>query len=356
MSKYIITFLLCSLTCATIAQDNNRFSYKPFSIYKSLGQVVIAGNVNTHVYKDYYGKNVAGESYSDAHARPEYLVYELFKNMKSKNINAIAGLYDSSFRPAAFDANNMTEFVKDYSDIKFASKFRSGDNTVVRYDFYASQNKRYPYFAMVREMDGKFFLTMDINISDPFNLVGSYSPNNLFEKAEENINTKNLTAFYFVRKDSKVFFTPEQPNEDYAAIYFAFEYFNNAKTPESDFLQELQQVARSGDSVKLKSMIVASDLSLLSDPYYANYYYGEIKKIFMGYPNITPVAALKTSDGKILYFRFSNNDQSSFIASVILKQVNRKYYLALKMTNDDLTNILQNVYVRETLINHFSKR
>lgn len=346
--------MLCFISCM-YAQDNTRFFNKPFSIFNNAGQVIIAGDVSTYVYNNYYGKNVKAETYTDAHAKPEYLVYELFKQMKNKDINAIGRLYDTTFDKKQFNGNRMVDSLKGYTDIKFISKFNSGDFFIIRYDF-VSATKSYAYFALVRNVRGKYFLSMNINVSDPFNLIGSYSPNNLFDRPDETISTKGLTPFYFVKKEGKVFYTPELPGESYTSLYLAFEFFNNnSNTAETEFLKQLQNAGQSGDTMKLKNMIAVSDLPLLSDSYFGNFYYADLKKILKNYPDLTPLATLKINEGKVLYFRYANQ-LNSFVSSIILKQVNGKYYLGLRITNDDINNILQNVYIRETLVNYFKGR
>lgn len=356
MKKFIFIIAAFFICILVHSQDNSKYFYEPFSIYKTNGQTVIAGNVNAFVYSNYSGKNVQKEIYADPHTKPEYLVYELFKQMKKKNLDEVGKLYDASFDKKNFDGNNMAEKTKNYTDIKFVSKFRSGDLMIVRYDFIGAA-KNFPFFAAIRNNNGKYFLTTEINVSDPFNTIGSVSPNNLKGKKEEPVNTKNMTPFYFVRKENKILFTNQTPSDDYAALYLAFEFYNPVSSaPEIDFLKKLQKTA-STDSALLKTFIAPDQLPLLSSDYYGTYFYAEIKKIFRNYPIILPMGSLKINDGKIIYFKFGTQDETPLhVASVILKNVSGKYYLGLRITNDGINNILWNVYIREAIYDFFNQR
>jgi len=355
MKKYIFSAITILAAFSLFAQDNSQYFYKPYSIFSSAGQVILAGDLNTSVYSSYYGKDVNNEGYSNPHLRPEYLVYELFRNMKIKDIDGIGKLYDTSFRRKSFDGNRMAAALKDYTDIKFVSKFKSGDLIIVRYNFVSPRNE-YPYFASIRETGNRYYLTMDINISDPFNAIGSFSPYNLPAKPGEAVNTKNMTPFYFINKDSKTFFSNELPQVDHSALYVAFEFYNaNTSSRETDFINQMLSAAQSGDSLKLKSFIAANEVSRLSDAYFSNYYYAEIKKIFT-YSSVSPVAAIKTNEGKVLYFKYSINGQSSYIASIILKESAGRYYLSFRVNNDDINNVLQNNYIREAIYDYLQHR
>jgi hypothetical protein len=372
MSKYIFATLMLFITVRSFSQDSSKYFYKPFPVYKNEGKLIIAGDVNSFVYPAYYGKDVKKKGYTDPHAKPEYLVYELFRDMKNKDVDGIGTLYDSSFVKADFDPNQM-DMLKDYDDIKFRSKFKSGKLTIVRYDFVSTLNKKtYPYFAVVRKIGDDYFLTMNINVTDPFNLVGSYSPNNhLKQKTEIPVNTSHMTPFYFIENDSDatdIYFTNELPHDDYTAVYLAFDFYNKTSTsPEINFLRQLQKTAQI-DSAKMIDLLVKADVPLLTDPYFGNYFYAEIKKIFRGYPDVTPLATIKINDGKILYFRFSdakvsnddlsnlsNTAESGHISSIIIKEVGGKYYLSLRATNNDVNNVLLNIYMKEAIYDYFLK-
>jgi hypothetical protein len=355
MKKYILSVIVLIATTYIHAQDNSIYFYKPYPIFSTAGQVIIAGELNTSIYSNYFGKDVRNAAYTNAHERPENLVYELFRKMKIKDIDGIGKLYDTSFHSKSFDGNRMVSMLKDYTDIKFVSKFRSGDLVIVRYNFISPRNE-YPYFAVIRDIGNRYYLTMNINITDPFNTIGSFSPYNLPDKPAEPVSTKDMTPFYFINKDNKTFFTTELPQVDYSALYLSFEFYNNSGAgPEIDFVKQMQQAARSGDSLKLKSMIAASDLSLLSGSYYSNYYYAEIKKIF-AYSSITPIAAIKTNEGKVLYFKYSIEGQGAHIASIILKGSSGRYYLSFHISNDDINNVLQNNYVREAIYDYMKNK
>ena len=356
MSKHLITAIILFVNSLVYSQTNNeKYFYKPFPIYKYRGEVVIAGDLNSFVYSNYFGSDVKKESYSDPHSKPEFLVYEFFKNMKNRDIPGINRLYDHTFNKDLFDSYQMSKMLTDYNDIKFLSKFRSGNLMIIRYDFVSS-GKQYASFAAIKNIQGKYYLTMDLNISDPFNLVGSSSPYNLFERKDENLKTTNMTPFYFIGRDKKIFFTNEMPQEDYSVVYFSFDFFNKKEfSPESDFIAQLQKAAQSGDPVQLTSLVAKDNLSLLSDSYFSNHFYYEIKKIFQEYSSVTPLAAIKTDKGKILYIKYSNQGQSENITSIIITQSDNGYKLAFQIKNDDVNSILQNVYVKEALNEYFKQ-
>src|SRR5438270_4099530 len=229
LSIYQPAFLTVMLILSMngFSQDNSQYFYKPYPIYKAHGQLVLAGSVNTYVYNKYYGKDIQKENYNDAHAKPEYLVYELFKSMKNKDVTAVGKLYDKTFNQDDFSGSRMGDQLKDYIDIRFRSKFRSGDLTIVRYDFVSADGKKvFPFFASVKKMEGGYFLTTEINVSDPFNMIGSFSPDNLFNKASESVSTKGMTSLYFVRKEGKILLAGGLPDEDYAALFLRFDVYD----------------------------------------------------------------------------------------------------------------------------------
>jgi|GEM_PF-1968463 hypothetical protein len=370
MSKYIFIAALFFVTVRASAQDNSKYTYKPFPVYKNEGKLIIAGDVMSFVYSNYYGKEVTTKGYTDPHASPEYLICELFKDMKNKDVTGIGTLYDSTFKKDDFDGNQIADMLKDYDDIKFESKFKSGKSMVVRYDFVSSVSKKtYAYFAVIKKMGDSYFLTMDIKVSDPFNLVGSYSPNNhLVQKTYLAANINHMVPFYFIENDSDVYYTTVMPDDDYTAVYVNFDFYTKASvSPEINFLKQLQKTAQF-DSSKLIDLVLKSDLPLLKDPYFSGYFYAELKKIFIGYPNITPLATIKINDGKILYFRFSDDKYSpgspataadlanQHISSIIVKPLNGRYYLSLRPTNDDVSNVLQNIYIKEAIYDYFKHK
>jgi hypothetical protein len=350
MKKTILALILIS--CVIFAQEN--FSNDPFSIYKSSGKTVIAGSVNTYVYNNYYGSNIRKEGYTNPHSKPEYLVYELFEKMKQSNLAGIAELYDTSFHtdkidPAGFD------MLSAYNDIRFYSKFKTGDYEIIRYDF-VSKSDYYPYFAAVRNIDGKFYLTADINISDPFNTIGAFSPYNLPDSPHEQVDVSNSSALYFFRKDDEIYSTSEIPDYDYTAVYFSFDYYSeNSRDDEVQFVNKIRESVQTEDSIRSKELISPEQQGLLDEDYYSSYYFSELLKIFRNSTKISPVAGLRVNDGVIIYVKAWYNQESSNIISVFLKQTGGKYYIALKTDDDVIKNILHNPYISKAAYNYFAK-
>ncbi len=357
MIKYHFIACLLLFAVSAQAQESSKYFYKPFPIYETGGNLIAAGDIKTFVYSDYYGKNIEKEKYNDVHSKPEYLIYELFKLMKSNNINAISKLYDTTFRSNQFNANLIKSILNGYDDIKFVSKFKSGNYMIVRYNF-VSAKKQYPYFAAIHVSTDGFYLTSELNLSDPFNMVGSLSPNNLPGKIAKNVVTNNMTPFYFVNRNSGISFTNQVPPEDYTAVYLAFNYYaaNSNSSPEFKFIQKLQKIATSSDSANFKNQIISSDQHLLSNSYYGNYYYQELIKIFRNFSTITPFASVKINGGKLLYIKYNNEGQSALISSIIINEQNGAYALALNITDDKIKNILQNVYIREAILDYLKQK
>lgn len=349
MKKHILILVAASIHFAAHSQPvNNDYSLQSFPIAKSDGQVTIAGALTTLAYRDYYGSNVKRESYINAHSKPEYLIYELFLDMKRNDINAIGKLYDTSFNRKSFEGTQMAAMLRNYTDIKFLSKFKSGDLLVVRYNFISSHDE-YPYFAVVKENLGEYYLTMDLNISDPLNTIGSLSPYNLFDKKPEKINTGNMTPFYFISKNSKVYLTTELPSEDYSAIYLDLEFYKQTDAgADIEFLNKLQQAGQSGDTATMKKMIFSGEFN--------SYYFEPVRAIFGKYADISPLCAIKTHEGKVVYFKFSNNGESAHIASIILKEQHGQYFVSFNITDPDVNNILQNNYVREAIYDYLQHK
>jgi hypothetical protein len=357
MSKYLTIVLALFIHLCGRSQDTKgQYFYKPFPIFKSGGQVVIAGDIHTVVYGEYYGRDVRQEGYTNPHARPETLVLELFKDIKAMDLNGIGRLYDSTFDRKGFDAAKTAGELSGYEDIRFRSKFRCGDLIVVRYDF-VSKDKSYAYFATIRSANGAYYLTSLLNIMEPFHLIGSLSPDNLLQKTEEPVNTGLLTPFYFVRKDDKVLFTNDLPQDEYTAVYIAFQSFVRvAYAPETEFVKRLQQAARMADTNALRNLVAPDQLPLLRDPTVANYFNNEIRKVFGGFPAITPLEGIRTTDGEVLYFSYADSSQTGNIASIILKSSGGKYGLAFGITDHKIRNILGNVYVREAIVDFMRRK
>lgn len=350
MKKFSLLFPASLLVFFTMAQKfKDKEFYKPYAVSKVQGKTVIAAEVKTILYNNYLGSDVAAEKHTDAHAKPEYLVYELFKAMKNGDLGSISKLYDSSFHASAFDANRMETMTRAYTDIKFVSKFFNGDKLIVRYDLFSSASS-YPYFAAVVRQSNQYYLTTDINLSDPFNVAGSYSPYNLFDKGSEAVPVRGMTPFYFVNRDNGVFSASQKPPEDYTCIYFAFEYYKkNASGTEIGFIKKIQTSVQK-DSSSLSAFLAAKDLPLLNQTYYSSLF-GEIMDIFRSGKTIVPLAVLKTTEASIVYFRYFIEGNNSYIGSVIIKEISGKTYLSLRLTDPDVSNLLLNVYVREAVQN-----
>jgi len=355
MSKYFIAFILLMAATAT-AQPNGSFFYKPYPIFKAHNATIIAGSVNTFAYTNFYGKNVQADA--AVHSTPERLVLELFKDMKKGDVDAVGSLYDTSFQRREFDGGRMMDKLKKYNDIRFHSKFRTGSLTIIRYDFIATDSKdSYPYFAVVQNTGDSYWLTTNINITNPFTVAGSFSPYNLGEKSAEPVNTNKMTPFYFVNKDGKVFYTNDLPSEDYTAVYLLFDFYNTAHSfPQMGFIKQLQKAAQNSDTAKLKSMLVKEDAGRLDDSYFGNYYYDEILKIFKYYPTITPLASIKTNEGFVLYFSYASETMPAQVASIILKQAGNNWFLSLHLSDDAINNVLQNIYIRQAINDYFKKK
>jgi hypothetical protein len=356
----LILGLLVGL-CAT-AQDNSSYFYKPFSIYKVKGEQVMAGSVNTFVYKDYYGKNIQKEPHGNAHLKPEYLVYELFNDMKNKDFNSITTLYDSSFKKDNFDKKWMTDKLRDYADIKLRSKFRSGDLIIVRYDFVSADRKKsFPFFAIVKKAGDGYYLSADIDTADPFNLIGSLSPDNHFERGDESIITAGMTPFYFIRKEDKILLASGIPvagqnDEDYTTLYLRLESYDKKKVPApiEELLEQMQRTAQQDDTALFKNFVIAGDLPLLEQEHFHNYYYAGLMRIFKNYPMITPLAGLKINGGEVLYFKFADS-LNSRIAYIILKNREEKYSLELQFKDEVVSNILLDDYIVEAIVGYLKQ-
>jgi len=147
------------------------------------------------------------------------------------------------------------------------------------------------------------------------------------------------------------------PDQSYSALYLAFDFSNRmGNSQEAEFLKNLQKTAQT-DSALLKTFIAPDQQSLLSSEYYSRYFYSEIKKIFGNYSTILPLATVKINDGKILYFKFGSTGESHLhVASIIMKKSGDKYYLGLRSTDDDINNILWNIYIREAIYDYFNQK
>lgn len=345
MTKIVITALLIFTGSRISAQS---FSNTPFPVYSVAGKPIIAGSVPAFVYTNYTGEDVKKENYTDVHAKPEYEVYEFFQALKSGNMNAVAGLYGPYYHKKNFDGKAMSR-LQNFTDVKFLSKFRSGDLTVIRYNFTGS-GKPYPYFAVLKDTGGRWFLTPQINISDPFNVVGSYSPANLPEKPAEKVSTEGMTPFYFVRKEGKIFSADRQPPEDYTTVYLALDFsVRTGPSQEADFLKKFATAAASHDTAAVISMLTKEDAALLKDPYYHSYIFAELRKIFLTY-SVIPVATLPVKNGKVLWITYAAENEGYGISSMILKESPEGYSLSLRYPDDVLLNVLQDVYMREAIM------
>jgi hypothetical protein len=102
-------------------------------------------------------------------------------------------------------------------------------------------------------------------------------------------------------------------------------------------------------------MLSAEAQAMVRSENYGNYFMGEIRKVFSGFSEIRPLAAIPTSEGKVVYFRYSNPGESVHISSVIMKKENNRNLLSLKVKDDGLDNLLQNLYVKEALRNYLQQ-
>lgn len=345
MNKSLLAAVLFfSVTSGVYAQS---FSNDAFPVYSSGGKTLIAGSVPVYIYSNYKGQDVKKENYSNVHEKPEYAVYEFFHAMKEGNLKSIAALYGPFYHKKNFDRSSIAT-LKEYTDVQFLSKFRSNDITIIRYNFIGP-GKTYPYFAVVKDTAGQWFLTPEINLSDPFNVVGSYSPYNLFAKQPATINTDGMTALYFVRKDNKIFYANQEPPEDHTTVYLALDRsVRNGFSREKDFLKKFAAAASSGDTANIIRMITKDDAALMNDPYYHAYIFAELRKIFTSY-TVAPLATLNIGSAKVLWISFTTENLGSGISSLILKEGTGGYSLSLQYPDDTVQNILQNIYVREAI-------
>jgi hypothetical protein len=356
MSKNILVAVFLVLSSFCFAQDNNEgYFKKPFAIYRSTEQLILAGEVSTHVYSNYFGKDVEKEIGNNSHQKPEYLVYDLFRNIKIRNLDNIDKLYDTSFNRSDFNLYKIESSLRNVTDIKFRSKFVTGDRIVIRYDFISGENQ-IPYFAAIRNIGGEYYLTMDLNLSDPFNVIGSFSPYNLFDKTNVAVNTDHMTAFYFVEKDNKIFFTNEKPGEDYTALYLSITHYHaNSKAPELDLLKKIETASLLDDSSTVSKLVIPSEKALLSDPSFVEYLHFYLMKMFKNYSEISPLGSIETNDGKIVYLKFSNPRQSANVATILFRKWGNQWYISMKRTAGEMNNLLQNAYVREAITDYFKK-
>lgn len=345
MKKLI--FIIIVFCGSVIAQVNNSdFFHKPYSIYENSTAPVIAGSVFTYLYDEAFNKSIKKEFYSDPHSKPEYLVVELFKVIKGKSNFRISDLYDTTFDPTAGDELSAN-FVSGYDEIRFKSKFRSGSITVIRYDFVSSSDS-YAYFAAIQESGGKYYLTTEVNLSDPFNLIGSYSPFNLKDAKNKDVNTEGMTPFYFVNKDGKVFYTAEMPPDDYSVLYLGLEFYDEASNSrENSFLNKIHDASK--DSLSMKKLVSPDQLILLENEYY-RYYFSEITKVFRSSSKIETSAFLRINGGLIAYIKAYKSDFSYNIYALNILDKNGEYFVSLKITDEEIKSILNNPYVKEAVI------
>jgi hypothetical protein len=357
MSKYLLLF--CCLVASVRGRSQSAkgdFAYKPFAISRAGNQVVMAGDVRSVVYPEYYGRDVRREANPDAHARAETLVYAIFMAMKAGDITLLGKLCDSTIDRKNFSATRLSAMVKDYNDIRFRTKFSCGDVVILRYDLVAA-NKTFAYVAPVRVIKGGYYLTMGLNPSDPFNLLGSLSPDTLSDQPADMVKTEGMTAFYFVHKDGKILVTYDPPPDEYASLYISFEsYLRVTFSKETSFIRQLQQAARSTDTLALRRLIAPDQQALLGDPNFAGYYYNQVQKIFRDNAVIAPLEGIPTTDGRVVYFSYADSGAGANVSSVVLKTVGGRYYLALRPADADLTSVLQNTYVREAIMDFMRKK
>ena len=355
MKKFILIY--CILSISIFAQeDNSLFKNEPYSIIKNSDKIIIAGGVNTFIYNNYYGSNVRTDNYSDPHIKPEYLVYEFFKAIKSDDISKLKDLFDSSYKESS-NQNDEMKKLKNFDDIKFHSKFKISDLLVIRYNFVSSKDD-YPYFAVVRKINNKYHLTASFNISDPFHIIGSLSPYNYFDKSGEIIDINNFVPFYFVENEDKIYYSNEMPSEDWAGLYINFNFYssNDTNNQEIDFINKIHEVSLLNDSAKIIELVYPEHRTLLEDKYFKSYLLDEVMKIFRYSTKIIPLAGVNSGDGLVIYLKIFNNENSSNIYSLIFKQESGNYYISLKYSDDTLYDILENVYIKQAIYDYFQNK
>jgi hypothetical protein len=188
-------------------------------------------------------------------------------------------------------------------------------------------------------------------------MISSLSPFNLFERAADVVDISHMTAFYFIDKEGKIFFTTEPPTENHTTLYLGMTNYNEqSKGPELDLLKKIKSTAMFNDSMAMNKLIIRSEQSLLSDPSYAEYIHEDLVKIFKNYSEISPLASIETGDGKIVYFKFSNAGETPTVGSILFRKWGNQWFISMRRTYGDMNNILQNSYVREALYNYFKQK
>ena len=375
MKIAIFNFIFVSIfVCSSHAFDNQN-NIDCFEILSSAGVSTLASCIKTYQYEaDDFGQKLVKKLNNDKKSNsPELLIAQEFFFLKNGEVeNALKLHKDINEKEKAkkrYSKKNVLEFVQNWEDIKFISRFDWGPFVRIRYDLVSGSNFFYG-INYLKKKDGEYNFTDEVNSSHIFSYIASTHPWNRTVSSKFLQPKMSSMEKIILRYDDKSG-KPLYLNDDYSKhvdgdIIIAFmlhRFPSNCKTLLNDYEHKIPSDFY--EVVKFVGLLVeksktGSDEELLNllDHEYKKKFNNDkdrlvqLRDTYKDYENIEFLSILKSDKGNILYYRPKIN--GLYQNSRGLVYTNNGQIQLSKFYGDDFNSVI-NLVMDEQLINQINK-
>jgi hypothetical protein len=307
----------------------------PFTILSDAGAPVLGASVNTGVYPGGIGLNLENTpGNNNSFTKPEFLILNDFKSKKAREKGALLSLYDDESRLVAdskIDIDKAADSYKDFKDFELVSKNSVGDFQRIRYNLIKNDGGFAPWVAMIRKLNGRYYLTETVPLNGLFILTSSCHPNNTSTAPYIPLETSGLEKLNFTSEgfsDSQGYSDIKEKNIE---IYFKANRPDNSTR--FNVLNDMKNALLSESKEKYLNLWNSDERKILegNENFEGNFnlqkdFYEKVKELI-------PLGFIQANDESVLFFKAVIDEKTSVYQTIPVVLINGNYYLKSALSN-----------------------
>lgn len=329
----------------------------PFTILSDAGEPVLGASVATGVYPAGIGLNLESIIGNDnSFSKPEALILNDFKYKKGRDKTGLLSLYDDESKLMAdskTDIDKAADAYKDFKDFELISKNSVGDFQRIRYNLLKNDGGFAPWVAMIRKLNGRFYLTETVPLSSLFIMTSSAHPNNNSTVPFILMETANMEKLNFISEGYTESYGASEVNEKNIEVYYKINKADNSSR--FSVLNEMKNALISDDKDKYLSLWNAEERKMLEgNENFANNF--KLQKDF--YDRVKNIAALgyiQTGEESVLFFKAVIDEKTNVYQVIPVIMINGKYYLKSALSSYYGWAIINHPLVKAGMFNSLEK-
>lgn len=337
--KTLLLLLLFVIPVSSFSQINIELSNVPFEMTSYNGNTTFAGSILSGLYKEIYGLNLSDNKLNDENfSEPEFLVLADFLSKKKNDKQFLLSLYENdSLRKIAGESIDMNEAHKSYqifSDFRLISKFVYGNKVRIRYDLIEQDGSTFPWFAMIKKINGRYYLADEIPINDLLIQIGSASPYNMPDIPFISADISGTNMLKFVSEGDSSVVNLTYTGDDFAGIYLNLEKIDsNDNSGDTQLIKDMFSYIRNNDKDSFLSLWLPGEIEKVNVTIESEDADDLMMNFYKEVTSFTPAGIFRSGNERVLFYHCLMSDGTKMFLLFAVTQKDDRLYFESELSN-----------------------